>query len=246
MSTTEEKEKLFDYKPISDDIRKPHLDVDLANLYERAIAELGLQQSKRDQIISLYLAIFSFLIPFALSQESISWFVKGCIFVITGLVGVLFALIIVRYRIYKEAYWLCCQSLTALTAIQAEKLNKDVVQNTYYETLYKKGKGFFQEGTETFCKALYVKKNLFSAETMHFMIHAMITVIILGLGTFLMLELQFWLRLGIAVLVALLVAFLLLRKYFAECIKIYQVLIDHKDASFNHTFKIAWFLHFYT
>ena len=72
MSTTEEKEKLFDYKPISDDIRKPHLDVDLANLYERAIAELGLQQSKRDQIISLYLAIFSFLIPFALSQESMS------------------------------------------------------------------------------------------------------------------------------------------------------------------------------
>ena len=48
------------------------------------------------------------------------------------------------------------------------------------------------------------------------------------------------------VLVALLVAFLLLRKYFAECIKIYQVLIDHKDSSFNHTFKIAWFLHFYT
>ena len=40
-----------------------------AELYERADAEMGLQQSKRDQIINIYLGMFSFLIPFAISLK---------------------------------------------------------------------------------------------------------------------------------------------------------------------------------
>lgn len=235
----------FHYTPLTSEQKKPYLDLNLAELYEKALEELSLQQTKRDQIITLYLAMFSFLIPFALSQESLTWLVKGSIFLITGVVGILFALIIVRYRIYKEAYWLCCQCITVLTGIKKEAMNKAIVQNAYYETMEKKGRSFYKDGTSEFSKAKYVRKNLFSSETLHFIIHTTITVIILGLGTYLVLDVQKWIRFAAAIAVAVAVFLLLLRKYFVECIKIYQVLIDKKDASFNHTFKIAWFLHFY-
>lgn len=128
------------FPPIGEEQRKAHLEIDLDAHYERAYAELGLQQTKRDQIITLYLAMFSFLIPFALSLESLSWRVKGLIFLATAVVGVLFALVIIRYRIYKEVYWLCCQSLTVLQGIRTELLNKETIQQVYYSTLYKKEK----------------------------------------------------------------------------------------------------------
>ena len=70
MKAQTEKEE-FKHIPIVKQMRKEYLDLDLSKLYERSIEELSLQQSKRDQIISLYLAMFSFLIPFALSHENL-------------------------------------------------------------------------------------------------------------------------------------------------------------------------------
>ena len=244
MKAQTEKEE-FKHIPIVKQMRKEYLDLDLSKLYERSIEELSLQQSKRDQIISLYLAMFSFLIPFALSQENMSLLMKGCIFLVAGIVGVLLGLIIVRYRIYKEAYWLCCQTITVLFGLKPEVLNKDVVQSAYYETLEKKGKNFYNK-KEKFSNFQYVRKNLFSAETLYFMIHTLMTCIILGLGMYLALDLTSCARLAVSVGVALATAALMLWKYFFDRIKIYRVLKDGLDEDFNHTFKIAWFLHFYT
>ena len=99
---------------IDDSKLKNEKDYDLGGIYEHAHSELSLQQSKRDQIITIYLALCSFLLPFALGEELISITMKGVLFLVVGLVGMLFSCITVRYREYKEAYWLCCQTLTVL------------------------------------------------------------------------------------------------------------------------------------
>lgn len=231
---------------------KDHADIDLNALYERAFDELGLQQTKRDQIITLYLAIFSFLIPFALSIEIISWQIKGFIFLAAAIVGILLSLVIIRYRIYKEVYWLCCQSITVLFGIRQEALTKKTVQSVYYSTLKKKGKSYCVdtgEGFETpalrFSKALYVKKNLFSAESIYFFIHSFITTLIFAMSVGLICPLGVWQSVLTGIVCGLVLFVILAAKYFSECIRVYQVLIDGLDSSFNWTFSKAWFLHFY-
>ena len=243
---TQKKQPLF--SPLYEEEQKKHLDIDLDSLYSRAFSELGLQQTKRDQIITLYLAMFSFLIPFALSMEGMGLLVKGLIFLATAIVGFLFALIIIRYRIYKEIYWLCCQSLTVLQSVQTEKMNKEMIQKVYYHTLKKKGKSFLKtnaDGETFFSNKLYVKKNLFSSESIYFFIHNFLTSLIAGLSAGLIFPCSTTLRIALAILAAILVFFILSAKYFHECIKVYSVLEDESDESFNRTFSKAWFLHFY-
>ena len=248
----------FVVTPIPQEAKKSEIDIDLNSLHERAIAELTLQQSKRDQIITVYLAMFSFLIPFALSQEILTWQVKGLIFFATAVVGVLFANIIIRYRIYKEAYWLCCQTITVLFGIKQEHLKKDIIQQCYRETIYKKGKKFFVEKEtnevdaqgnpitkKVFSRAKYVKDNLFSAETIYFFIHSFITALIFGLSIVLILPFTVRANVAVGIGCAIVLFLLLSGKYFAQCIKVYGVLIHNTHESFNFAFSKAWFLHFY-
>lgn len=75
-----QKAELFKNKEYDINLKAESSGVDLENLYSLANAELALQQSKRDQIITIYLAMFYFLLPFALSMESIGLQVKGFIF----------------------------------------------------------------------------------------------------------------------------------------------------------------------
>ncbi len=248
----------FEVVKIPDEAKKTEIDIDLNKLYERADAELGLQQSKRDQIITIYLAIFSFLIPFALSMEILSWQVKGLIFLATAIVGILFANIIVRYRIYKEAYWLCCQTITVLFGIKQEYLRKSIVQQCYRETIYKKGKKYLIDKktkevdkngnhitVKDFSKAKYVKDNIFSSETLYFFIHSFITALIFGLSIALILKFSLIINIIVGIACAIALFLILSAKYFSECIKIYGVLIDGTHKSFNYAFSKAWFLHFY-
>lgn len=245
---SESAEKYFTPIKLDDTTKKTHLDIDLNSHYERAFSELGLQQAKRDQIITLYLAIFSFLIPFALSMENLSWQLKGLIFMAAAIVGILFSLVIIRYRIYKEVYWLACQTITALYGFKQEALTKELIQTIYYRTLVKKGKGFCKDPDSEnleFSKAKYVRKNLFSSESIYFFIHSFITALIFGLSMGLIIEVSLLLRIIIAAVCGIALFLLLSAKYFRECIKVYGVLIDRKDTSFNNAFSKAWFLHFY-
>ncbi len=250
-----EKSKKFKIKSIPQSAKRDGVDIDLNALYERANAELGLQQSKRDQIITIYLAMFSFLIPFALSMEILSWQVKGLIFLATSIVGILFANIIIRYRIYKEAYWLCCQTITVLFGIKKEYLKKSVIQQCYRDTIYKKGKKYIttkeickKRGNITvrkFSKSKYVKDNIFSSETIYFFVHTFITALIFGLSVALILNFGLIINIVAGVVCAVALFLILAAEYFSECIKIYGVLIDGTHKSFNYAFGKAWFLHFY-
>ena len=75
---------------------KEKRDYNFEDLYEHAHSELSLQQTKRDQIISLYITLCTLVLPFTLSQSDISFPVKGVLFLVLSLIGFLMASIITR------------------------------------------------------------------------------------------------------------------------------------------------------
>ncbi len=236
--------KAFEYTDTPDGKLKETPSYDLTALYERAHEELSLQQAKRDQIITIYLALFSFMIPFAMSAESLNWQNKGYIFLALGIIGILFSLIIIRYKVYKDVYWLCCKSLTVLNNYKIEEMDKATVQSVFYTCLKKSGKKFLTEDNR-FDSFAYCRKNLFSAETMHFMIQDTITSIIIGLGTALVLPFSTLQSVVLGTLAGIVIFAILLAEFFKKSRALYNVLVDGYDDSFNAAFSKAWFLHFY-
>ncbi|MBQ8196769.1 MAG: hypothetical protein IJZ73_01770 [Clostridia bacterium] len=244
-----QEKKLFVRKELGDNVKKVKPEYNLDEYFKNAHKELTLQQNKRDQIITIYLAIFSFLIPFALSLESIDWLYKGLIFIAVGVIGMLFAFIVVRYRVYKEIYWLCCQTLTVLNNYNEEDLKKDVVQEIFYQCLDKKGKKYVKTSKKSNAKKFdnlaFIKRNLFSSETIHFTIEAFIASAITGFGVGLICPVATLYAVLIGAVLGLIIFVLLHVQYFSHLKKVYNVLIDGLDSSFNWTFSKAWFLHFY-
>lgn len=241
--------------PIEGTKLKEKKDYNLESIYEHAHSELSLQQSKRDQIITIYLALCSFLLPFALGS-SIPHVLKGPIFLVLGTVGVLFSLITVRYRVYKEVYWLCCQTITVLLSFKDEELDKSVVQRTFYHCLKKRGKGYLKKDRThpRLSLSLFVRKNIFSSETLYFIIIALMAGFIFGLGAaliFSFLPLVYHILIGVCA--GLVLFSLVLRSYFCSCFAVYLPVSQDgdmadpelKNKAFNRVFSKAWFLHFY-
>ncbi len=213
-----------------------------ASLYEHAHSEMSLQQTKRDQIIALYLSICTFFLPFTLSQDSLSMQAKGLLFLAIGFIGFLMASIIVRYRVYKEIYWASCQCISQLKTFDVDDIDKEVVQALFYQVLKKKSSSFLKlnkNGKVDY--VLFVKKTIFSAETIYYIIHSFLTCVLCGLGLAVLINassvIGIWV--GVAVL------FVLMISYFKNLKDVYKVIIDGEDSSFNKTFSKAWFLHFY-
>jgi len=249
MKKTEE--KMFEPQPIKkSDVKEEH-DVDLSKLYERTHSELTLQQTKRDQIITLFFSIFSLLVPLALSIGSLTYVAKGAVFLIIGVIGIIFSVIVIRYRIYKEVYWICCETITCMMNVKESALNKATVQTLFYKSLKKKGNNFCKEtpdGEHKWSFALYCRKNLFSSETLHYTVVILLTAILLTLSVFLFgygLPVELWLVILLCSITGVVSFSLLLLGYFINCQSVYSVLIDGKDSSFNKAFGKAWFLHGY-
>lgn len=246
-----EKEDKFVPAPLYKDTLENNRRYDFVKLFEQCNNELGLQQKKRDQIITLYLAIFSFLVPFALSTAQLPMLAKGLTFIAVGIIGVLFSCITVRYRVYKEVYWLCCSTITCLMNFRQEEITKDLVQSVFYYSLDKKGSDYVVETekdgkiTKHWNKRKYFKKNIFSAETMHYMVIVLMTAAFLALGVFLICKLALLIRIAVTVAVGIVAFIILLKVYFDKCNDVYDVLWTGKDSSFIRTFSKAWFLHLY-
>lgn len=221
---------------------KDYIHIDLNELYEKTVAELGLQQTKRDQIITVYIALFAFLIPAVLEAENMQIWMQGALLVVASIIGILFAQVIIRYRVYKEIYWLCCQSISFMFGIKEEYLTQQYIKDIFYKTLKKKGKDFYED--KQFSKKKYIKKSLFSSETIYYMIHILITSLVGGLGLGLVLPFHDYIRIGIGIICTVVVFLSLLREYFVKCIEVYQPLIDNLKESLKKTFSKAWFLHF--
>lgn len=225
--------------------------MDLNKLYELACKELALQQTKRDAIINLYLVIFSFLVPFIFSLKDVSPLIKGLVLSSIGFIGIIFSIIAVRYRVYKEAYWITCATITQLGNLKPDMLTKANIQSLFYRCLEKKWKNNIVDtgnGNCRFNRWKIFTGNIFSAETLYFMILVLITVITLSLGCFISLN-QISGNLAVALIVSVLIALKMfwwqLWMYYHNLEKIYAVLVDGKESSFNYAFSKAWFLHFY-
>ncbi len=219
---------------------------DLGMLFEKSNEEMVAQQAKRDQIISLFLAVFSFVVPFALSME-MSMAYKGLIFLAVAVIGFLFSVVIIRYRLYKESYWLCCQTLTSLMSFKQKEINKELVQAIYYQCMKKKFKKYVddREGTLRFKRWAFFQSTLYSGETLLYIIQAFVTALTFGLSVWLLLS-GFGLWQSVLTALAALALFLYLTFMFLnELMHVYDVLVFDTNASFNKTYSRAWYLHLF-
>ena len=234
----------FDYSAI-----KKNPTFDLSCIYEKCIEELTLQQSKRDQIITIYLAICSFVVTYVLLSSAFNVLIKGMVLFAIALIGLGFSLIITRYRIYKEAYWICCQTITNLMSIKEERFDKPTIQSLYFKCLKKRGKDYVicENNKRKFNHKLFFKKNIFSGETIYSLIHSFIVSTVTGLSAYMLTSLVFGEIAGIILAVVIYFGIFIwqIYVYFKNLKEIYSVLVDKKDSSFNKAFSKAWFLHLY-
>lgn len=223
--------------------------IDLAELYKHAYAELTLQQTKRDQIIHIYMLLFSLLVPLLFSLNNITTVQKGFILLGTTLIGVLLSIIVVRYRVYKEAYWITCTTIVQLGNLKEEAMTKENIQAIFYHCMNKKWAKYVRtgkDGRKAFRRWELFRANLFSAESLYYIIISLLTSLVGGLSAFLILTR--WaplLSIAAGAGVCLLLFVLLLLFHFRNLQRVCRVLVDGRKESFNFTFSKAWFLHFY-
>ena len=75
--------------------------VNLESLYKQCNEQLTLQQTKRDQIIGVYLSVAGFIIPSILSMK-LGMLATAAAFFLLYIIGDVLCKVVVRYRIYKE------------------------------------------------------------------------------------------------------------------------------------------------
>jgi len=212
---------------------KVHKIYDLTTIYENAHSELTLQQSKRDQIIVFYLTLVSFLLPFTYSLSNLDNKMRIAVFIGLFIIGAILAVIIIRYKVYKEVYWACCQTLSQLANFEENQIDKNIIQGVFYEVLKKKNpiKSGYING---------ITKNFFSAETLIYEIHILISSAILVLITYLLSN-SVYLSIIIPVIYSLLMHYLFFKAFF----QVFKVCKTNSNKDFNFAFSKAWFLHFY-
>ncbi|MFF2889380.1 hypothetical protein [Paenibacillus sp. NPDC057967] len=238
--------KYKDYK-IDEETIDAEKDYHLEQAYSLCVNELGLQQTKRDQIIAFYIAIISFVIP-AIIDLSLSTFIKGLSFLALFILGIMLAWVVVRYRVYKEVYWITSRVIKQLYNFEKEAINKELVQHMFYRNLkmsmdsvfvYRKNKKVSGWGS--------YRKNLYSSETILFHILVLISSVVLGIGVYMLLFDFPVVREIVALVLALMNLLYFTRHYYKQLTKIYDAVFndDDDDKSFNAVFSKAWFLHFH-
>lgn len=226
---------------------KPVPSHDLGKLYEQSCSELALQQEKRDYIVKSYILLISVIVPLIISLgEKITPFHTGAILLMAGLTGYVFSMIIIRYRVYKESYWITCITITQLCNLEPQSLTKHNIQAMYYKCLEKKWMKCVKEknGVRKVDYARLVRSTFFSAETLMFIVVAFFSSVISGLGLdFLITGVRFGII--ISVVFSAVLFMILLFRYYLYLKNVFLVLVDGTSESFNFAFSKAWLLHFY-
>lgn len=240
-------------KSVPDSVLNQTATHDWSKIYELACKELGIQQEKRDKVINLYLVLCGIIIAFFGNAKTFDQTYSGLMFLLLAIVGMLFTCIVVRYRVYKEVHWITCSTITKLPYLKPSQVNKENVQGMFWHSLYMKGKKYMKEKDEKkvtyLSRWLFFKKNCSSAETFSFVIIAFLSVVMLGLGLYLLMSGKCY-ALAVSVGTGLLVFVLLILYYMIKLFKVYKCL-DPKlsetkqEELFNPNFEKAWFLHVY-
>ncbi|RJE86234.1 hypothetical protein D3P07_19365 [Paenibacillus sp. 1011MAR3C5] len=244
-----QKKKKFQYKDYEIDprIMDSKKDYHLEQAYSLCVNELGLQQTKRDQIIAFYIAIISFVIP-AIIELNLSNMIKGLSFLALFVLGIMLAWVVVRYRVYKEVYWITSRVLKQLYNFEKEAINKELVQHMFYRNLKKSTEGVFVYRKDDKTKVngwKSYRKNLYSSESILFHILVLISSVVLWIGVYMLLSDFSIVREIVASVLTLANLLYFTRHYYKQLTKIYDVVFNDDDASFNAVFSKAWFLHFH-
>jgi len=131
------------------------------------------------------------------------------------------------------------------------EIDEWLIKQVFYRNMWKKARSYFkdkklQEGCPgEFDGKVFVRRNMFSAETIYYIIHLFITAVLFGLSASLICPLGLWWKVLAGIIAGIVLIAWLLRKYMKELRKVYAVLEDGLDESFKNTFKKAWFLHLY-
>lgn len=222
-------------------------DFRLEKTYELCVNELGLQQSKRDQIIAFYIAIISFVIP-AIIGMNLNNYAKTAGFFALYLLGSMLSKVVVRYRIYKEVYWITCRTITQLYNFHQDKLTKDLLQHIFYTTLKKNMPTVIELCKKNKDKVdqwkSYIKiRN--SAETILYEVLVLLSSLVLWIGIFILFPIGFYGAIA-ATIPALLNYIYWTIYYYRRLTSVYAVFTDapeDSDDSFNKVYSKAWFLH---
>lgn len=226
----------------------------LDSCYEQTVAELGLQQSKRDQIIAFYLTILGFVIPSVVSLE-VGDSPKALAFLAMYVIGSIFCHVILRYRIYKEVYWIACRVISQMCNIKPDCRTKKNIYILFYNALDNNKSSIVQyapkrPGDSTCKRSLFrsFKRQLNSAETLLYETLAFFSGFVGAIGGY-----YAWCVsriLGVAIW--LMIAYMFIRinyKYVTRLMALYNC-IDEQDADkkleqMEATFAKAWMLHCY-
>jgi hypothetical protein len=223
---------------------------DFKTFYIRACEELTLQQEKRDRTISIYVAVIAFLVPFLFKRDTGDFQLGpvfiGWVLVIAGFIGVFFSQSVIRYRVYKEVYWITCRVISQLQSICPEHIKKDVIQQLYIHGLNKKWSKFITNDDSNKKRRIrygsFLWEQLNSAEYYMFATIALVSSLLLGFGFSFLIQACVWWFCALGVLVFVWLSF----NYFRSIISVFRYLADHSKKSFNKSFGKAWFLHIYT
>ena len=248
-SKKKQERKLFSNTELTGAVLKTNPSYDLVKLYEQACSELALQQEKRDYLLKSYVLLISIVIPLLISiGDKVRPVQMGVMMLSIGLIGFIYSLIIIRYRVYKESYWITCRVISQLLNFEETSLNKKNIQALYYECLSKKWGRYVRVckgGKKRIMHWRVFAKNIFSAESLLYLVMAFFTSVISGIGLNVAIGNNcLWLAL-LPIFLGLLIFISLLSMYFNNLSKVFKVLVDGTEDSFNYSFGKAWFLHFY-
>ena len=106
-------------------------DLDLQKIHSECMKELALQQSKRDQLIAFYLTITGLVSAYLFSSD-LNPAVRILIFFALFVLGCIWSVITIRYKVYKEVYWMSCKTISSLFSADREQIDKAYVQHIFY------------------------------------------------------------------------------------------------------------------
>lgn len=222
----------------------PKGSMDLDNTYGQSVSELGLQQSKRDQIIAFYLTILGLVTPSVIGMEVGNGAKAVAFFVMYG-VGAIFCHVILRYRIYKEVYWIACRVITQLCNIHEEKRTKQVIYTLFFNSL-KKNMGTIvikgKNGKNSLLKSF--KRQLNSAETLLYETLVLFASFVGFIGSWYLTKVSVIL----AVISILYIVYMIVRmnyKYARRLMDLYVCVDSGLQEDLDKTFAKAWMLHCY-
>lgn len=217
----------------------------LEQLYQLCVHEIGLQQSKRDQIIGFYIALIGLVIPNIL-KLSIGDLAKGTSLFVLFILGCMLISTLIRYRVYKEVYWITSRTILQLFNFKNEYITKEVAQTLFFKSLEKNYNSVIVNSNINKPSSIKTyKKNMNSAESILYHVLVLITSITLFISIYITLDLTYLVKVSIASGGVLFNIIYWAKKYTNSIIDIYKCILSKSDNDFNSVYSKAWFLHMF-